>query len=119
MLHKVSAYVANLAAFLTRNTPNYVGTVEGAVEKGLSICAHPVLAEDLETAWPSANFVYSKAGFPGMLDDYDANKCEVMAVGEMDTQGDISLMNKFCERRLLFTESLFIENVSFLYVQTF
>jgi len=104
----VSAYVANLAAFLTQSLPDFIGTMEEAVEEGVKICAHPVLKTQFEIAWPRANFVFSNAGkeFYGMLEDYDDGKCEVMAVGRMDTTSDLELMNKFCERNLVFTESL-------------
>ena len=44
----VSAYVANLAAFLTRPTFKYVGDIESVIANGMPICAHPALQEDLE-----------------------------------------------------------------------
>ena len=111
---KVSAYVANLAAFLTQSLPDFVGTMDVAVEKGMAICAHPVLQSPLEIAWPRGNFVFSQSGreFYGLLDDYDAGNCDVMAVGRIDTTGDSELMNMFCQRGLVYTDSLVIENVS-------
>ena len=65
----VSAYVANLAAFLTQSLPDFVGTMEAAIENGYSICAHPVQQSQLEIAWPRAKFVFSKSGkdFYGMV----------------------------------------------------
>ena len=91
--------MANLAAFLTRAVPDHVGTMEGAVQYGLKICGHPALKIDLEKTWPEANFVFSDTGkeIYGLLDDYDAGKCDVMAVGLEDSTMDFELMNAFCE----------------------
>jgi len=108
----VSAYVANLAAFLTRNVHNHVGTIDDVVRSGLKICAHPALEDDLVRAHPDANFIFNKEGNEifGSLEDYDLGRCDVMAVGRMDSLGDLKLMNMFCERNLVFTESLITEN---------
>lgn len=108
----MSAYVANLAAFLTRSIPDHVGTMEEAVQYGLKICGHPALKDDLESKWPSVTFIYSDTAkdFYGLVDDYDAGKCDVMAVGREDTTMDFDLLNLFCERGLVFTESVVIEN---------
>ena len=94
----VSAYVANLAAFLTQSLPDFIGTMEQAVEVGVTICAHPVLKTQLEIAWPRANFIFSNEGkeFHGMLDDYDNKKCQLMAVGRMDTTNDLELVSIGC-----------------------
>jgi len=108
----VSAYVANLAAFLTRNVHNDVGTIEEVVRSGKNICAHPALEDDLVLAHPDANFIFNKEGKElfGLVEDYDLGRCGVMAVGKMDSLGDLKLMELFCERNLVFTESLIIEN---------
>ena len=69
--------------------------MEEAVEASATICAHPVLKTQLEIAWPRANFVFSNEGkeFYGMLDDYEDGKCQVMAVGRMDTTNDLELVS--------------------------
>lgn len=110
----VSAYVANLAAFLTRSVSSHVGTIEEVVATGMPICAHPALQADLELAHPKAKFVFNEDGkeLYGLVEDYDAGLCKVMAVGKMDSLGDLKLMDLFCERDLVYTESLIIENVS-------
>jgi len=61
---------------------------------------------------PKANFVFNQEGkeLYGLVDDYDAGKCEVMAVGTMDSLGDLNLIDLFCERDLVFTDSLVMEN---------
>jgi len=108
----VSAYVANLAAFLTRRSTNHVGSIEDAVGSGMKICAHPALEDDLVLAHPDARFIFNQEGkeLYGLVDDYDVGKCDVMAVGKMDSLGDLKLMDLFCQRGLVYTESLIIEN---------
>jgi hypothetical protein len=43
------------------------------------------------------------------VDDYDAGKCAVMAVGMEDTLLDQALMERFCKRELVFTDSIVLE----------
>ena len=75
--------IHNSAAFLTRNTSDHIGDIEGVIAKGWSICAHPVLQEELELAHPYAKFIFNQEGkeLYGLIEDYDAKKCQVMAVG--------------------------------------
>mmetsp|Transcript_14706 Transcript_14706/g.29438 ORF Transcript_14706/g.29438 Transcript_14706/m.29438 type:complete len:739 (+) Transcript_14706:148-2364(+) len=112
ILITVSSYVANLAAFLTRSVPDYIATMEGAVKNNLKICGHPALAEELTTKWPDAKFVFHTEGneFFGLLDDYRAGKCDVLAVGREDTTMDLELLNQFCDEGLVYTNSLVMEN---------
>lgn len=57
--------------------------------------------------------IYSSSVYqPCQLEDYDEGKCQVMAVGRLDTINDLTLMSKFCERGLVYTDSLVLENVS-------
>ena len=58
----MSAYVANLAAFLTLtlSTDNSIRTINGAVAAGLTICAHPAIKENLRTSWPDAKFYFNE-----------------------------------------------------------
>lgn len=86
--------------------------IEDAVAQEKAICAHPALESDLELAWPDANFVFNREGkeLYGLVEDYDAGKCPVMAVGKMDSLGDMDLMDMFCKRELFYTESIVIEN---------
>jgi hypothetical protein len=65
ILISISAYTANLAAFLTRQSFDFIGTIDEAVKAGLLICAHPALQKELEIKWPGARFVWSMAGFNG------------------------------------------------------
>lgn len=111
ILIAVSAYVANLAAFLTLSSVGSVSSMEGAVAAGFSICAHPALKAEMQTAWPDAKFIFHEEGndFHGLLDDYDAGKCRLMAVGMEDTSYDTSYLERLCERDLVYTDSHVIE----------
>jgi len=87
--------------------------MDAIVANRMNICALPALKIELEIAHPSANFVFSQSGksFFGLLDDFDAGKCHVLAIGETDAAANIELMAEFCDRKLVFTDSLIIENV--------
>jgi len=112
ILISISSYVANLAAFLTLSgVSDHIRTMEAAIADKMKICAHPVLRDELQVRWPDANFVFSESGteFYGVLDLFDAGKCDVMAVGREDTNLDEKLMEMYCERDLVFTDGLVIE----------
>lgn len=109
----VASYVANLAAFLTQaGYPDFVATMDEAVEQGKKVCALPALKTELEKAWPLADFVFSESGksYYGLVDDFDAGKCCFIAIGDSDAAANIELMDMFCARDLVFTDSLIIEN---------
>jgi hypothetical protein len=110
ILITVSAYVANLAAFLTRNV-NEIKSMEGAVASNMIICAHPAIQSELEIAWPKANFYFTESGqeFNGMLEDYRLGRCDVMAVGWEDASMDLIFREQICEMDLVFTDSVIIE----------
>jgi hypothetical protein len=110
ILITVSAYVANLAAFLTRNV-NEIKSMEGAVASNMIICAHPAIQSELGIAWPKANFYFTESGqeFNGMLEDYRLGRCDVMAVGWEDASMDLIFREQICEMDLVFTDSVIIE----------
>jgi hypothetical protein len=110
ILITVSAYVANLAAFLTKNLSE-IKTMEGAVASGWTICAHPALESELQIKWPNANFYFTESGkeFTGILEDYNLGRCDVMAVGWEDTSMDLAFREQICEMDLVFTDSLIID----------
>ncbi|EJK46726.1 hypothetical protein THAOC_34592, partial [Thalassiosira oceanica] len=111
ILIAVSAYVANLAAFLTKTSQESVLTMTQAVRTGTRICAHPAIREELELQWTDANFYFHSKGneFNGVLQDYDDGKCGVLIIGLEDTSMDTTFLNKMCEKDLVFTESLAAE----------
>jgi len=112
ILISVSAYVANLAAFLTRKSiSGSVSTIEGAIANGWKICAHIATKTDLEKKWNYDEFVFSEAGkeFHGIMDDYEAGKCVALAVGWEDTSMDRSFLKRICNQGLAYTDSVVIE----------
>lgn len=105
----ISAYVANLAAFLTQNNYKYVGTIDDATKQGWKVCALPATKEELEVAWPDTKFVFSGAGagsYHGLIEEWDANKCKAIVYGF----ANLELKNKLCERDLVITKSVVLEN---------
>lgn len=108
---QVSAYVANLAAFLTQSMPTFIGTIDDAVTSGATICAHPAQRDELKVAWPSAKFVWCETckDQAGLLDDYDAGKCKLLAMSHTGMIPNLKVMTGLCSRELVFTNSKLIE----------
>ncbi|EJK48816.1 hypothetical protein THAOC_32354 [Thalassiosira oceanica] len=77
ILIALSAYVANLAAFLTKTNQESVLTMTQAVRTGTRICAHPAIREELALKWEDADFYFHSKGneFNGVLQDYVDGKC--------------------------------------------
>mmetsp|Transcript_41160 Transcript_41160/g.86336 ORF Transcript_41160/g.86336 Transcript_41160/m.86336 type:complete len:622 (-) Transcript_41160:278-2143(-) len=109
ILISVSAYVANLAAFLTLSTTDFINTMEGAVAAGVTICAHPAVKVELEIAWPDAKFYFDQGDFHAMLEYVDQGICPFMAVGHEDTVMDSVYLAKLCERDLVYSDSVVAE----------
>jgi len=111
ILISVSAYVANLAAFLTLSTTESVRTIDEAVATGVTICAHIALKVELEVAWPDAKFHFNEhdTTFEGILNDHTAKICDVMAVGYEDSILDTAFLQKMCDLDLVYTDSVVVE----------
>ncbi|KAL7551347.1 hypothetical protein ACHAWF_014536 [Thalassiosira exigua] len=111
ILITVSAYVANLAAFLTRPVSGGIVSVEEAINDGVTICAHPVVREELETAHPHAIFHFTEKDVDilGMIDDFAEGKCGALVLGWEDNTIDVAIREALCENELVFTDSLVIE----------
>ena len=73
-----------------------------------------MLKAELEVAWQNTRFVYNLSGreYDGILDDYDDGKCDALAIAETDLVYSIKTTEAFCDRGLVLTDSLVIENVS-------
>jgi len=106
----VSAYVANMAAFLTHSVSADVLTMEAAVEKRLKICVYQALEAELKAAWPGASFVFSSLEHTGLFEDYDAGNCDLLAVPHTRLTPSRALERGLCKRGLVFTNSLVMEN---------
>ena len=109
----MSAYVANLAAFLTRTTPVNVANMADVIANGLKVCVHRTLKDELQNKWPRANFVFSdtkSSSYYGLVDDYKAGKCDVLAMGQVFAKSDFEFMDTICETGLVLTDSEVIVN---------
>ena len=105
-------YIANMAAFLTHSVSADVLTMEAAVQKRLKICVYQALEAEFKAAWPGASFVFSSREHTGLFEDYDAGNCDLLAVPHTGLTPSIALDKGLCERGLVFTNSLVMENVS-------
>ena len=104
--------MANLASFLSgAGVIDYIDSMEKAIRLEKTICAHPALKDELEVRWPKAKFVYHDTanGHYGILGQYDAGACDVMAMGIEDTRFDNFILDMFCERDLVYTDGLVLE----------
>ena len=64
----------------------------------------------MEGTWPDAKFYYPEvASFLNIIDDYVAEKCQVLAVGYEDTAYSVPFLNKLCDQNLVFTDSVIVE----------
>ena len=111
ILIAVSAYVANLAAFLTQTgLEKSVGTMKEVIDKNIPICGHPVLEEEIRLKWPDGKWIFPGSGFEDMFEAYANGECKVLAVGIEDTIMNMGIISKLCELNLVYTESLVTEN---------
>ena len=116
ILIAVSAYVANLAAFLTQTgLETSVGTMQQVVDRNIPICGHSQLKEDLLLEWPKANWVFQSdssydLGYASMLEAYARGDCKVLALGREDTIMDVNFISKLCQLDLIYTDVLVREN---------
>ena len=117
ILIAVSAYVANLAAFLTQTgLEKGVGTMQQVVDRNIPICGHPALEEDIRFEWPKANLLFPSGGGPetskyeAMFEAYARGDCKVLAFGREDTAMNINILKRMCELDLVYTDVLVREN---------
>ncbi|KAK1739248.1 ionotropic glutamate receptor family protein [Skeletonema marinoi] len=111
ILISVSAYVANLAAFLTRSGLEIsYGTMREVIDGNIPICCHSALEEEIRQKWPNGKWVVSNDGFDGMFEAYARGDCKVLAVGREDTIMDRNILGKVCEHGLVYTDSVVTEN---------
>ena len=104
--------MANLAAFLTLSgTYDSVRSIDQAISAGYRICAHPAMKVEFQMSYPAANFYFHEDGneFAGVMDDYLAGKCQVLAIGYEDTSMDINFLERMCTNDLVYTASVIAE----------
>ena len=111
ILIAVSAYVANLAAFLTQSglVETEFRTMKQVIDKNARICGHPALEGDLRLIWPKANWIFptdGPDGIFGMFEAYDRGDCKVLAIGR---ESAFEHVESICEHGLVFTDVLIHE----------
>ena len=118
ILIAVSAYVANLAAFLTQQAVSDfkkdVGSTMELVTNGETrICGHPALEEELRLELPKSNWYFPEDGFNGpngMFEAHARGECQVLAVGREDTVMNREVRAKMCRLNLVYTNEVLHEN---------
>ena len=79
----------------------------------VSLCGHNALRSELITTWPAANWVFNEASkgsvYDGMLENFDAGNCGGLVGGKGDLLASTPLMNKFCVRNLVDTNTILLE----------
>ena len=110
ILIAVSAYVANLAAFLTQSGLEVdISSMKQVIDRNIPICGHSALEEEIRLNWPTGRWVFPGDFYP-MFEAYDNGECEVLALGIEDTKMDRGIQAKMCEYGLVYTDSLIAEN---------
>ncbi len=112
ILIAVSAYVANLAAFLTQSgLETKYGTMKEVIAGNVAICGHPALKDEIKLKWPDGNWVFPNGNeFHGLLDAYAREECQVLAIGMEDTIMDAGIVTRVCKLGLVYTDDVVIEN---------
>lgn len=100
-----------MAAFLTRRTfEGSVTSIDGAIAREWTICAHRILSRKLPRTWPAAKFFFTERGdHHALIDEYTAGNCNALAISWEGTSVDRSFLDKLCEKNLVYTDSLFLE----------
>jgi len=103
----LSAYVANLASFLTDDgAQNTVNSILDVIASDMRICTDLKLKRKLQIAWPNANFLFYE--FNSILSAYENEKCEVLAISYADTLGKPDYVKTLCDFNLAYTKDIFI-----------
>lgn len=100
----ISAYTANLAAFLTlsmSNQKDYITNMNDAVSKGVAICASPTLKAELTMSWPDAKFVFESSRNAAQLKLFDDGSCVAIISSLSDLLISSEQMKSFCDRELV------------------
>jgi len=91
VLITISAYTANLTAFLTKSHSNFSFT---SVTDATSICAHPDLMEDLKRRHP----------YRAMAETFKNGDCDAVAASELDILNNKEREQLFCDADLVVTD---------------
>mmetsp|Transcript_30958 Transcript_30958/g.48486 ORF Transcript_30958/g.48486 Transcript_30958/m.48486 type:complete len:749 (-) Transcript_30958:92-2338(-) len=112
ILIAASAYVANLAAFLTRSgVKTDYGSMKAVITGNVAICGHPALKDEILMKWPNGNWIFPDGrGFHGLVDAYARGDCNVLAIGREDTIMDTDFISRVCDLGLVYTNDVVTEN---------
>lgn len=98
----VSAYTANLAAFLTLSgQAQYISSIEQAISARTPLCASPVVRSELQDRYPQANWVFYDEGTSAMVEAYDKGLCAALVQGWIDVRGSPNQQKLMCDRHLV------------------
>merc|ERR1712032_1216505 len=110
ILVSVSAYVANLAAFLTLTgvSDDFIDSVDKAARSATPVCANSVLRNELQESWQDVNFVWYNAdnNVYQDIEMYRSGKCKAIVVSRADKYSDDHYNNELCELGLVYTNSI-------------
>ena len=110
ILIAVSAYTANLAAFLTlQGVSNYISSMEAAVRQTVVLCAPIALKQDLIQIWPKAIFEFYASSTDDMFDKYDTGICGALVGSYFDMRQSKSIIDGLCAREIIRTDSIAME----------
>ena len=97
----VTAYTANLTAFLTLSgTSKYLSSMEEALSNNLPLCAPIGVKGDLTDLYPDANWVFGGTSAE-LVKLYDEGKCHAIVQGWVDVRGNAYEHQLFCDRNLV------------------
>ena len=83
--------------------------MEEATKQGIKICALSATKEELEIAWPDTKFHFGASGagsYHSLIDEWDNGRCKGIVYGF----ANLELLNMLCERDLVITKSVALEN---------
>lgn len=105
ILIAVSAYVANLAAFLTQSgLETSFRSMKEVIDKNVPICCHSALVGEIRMRWPKANWISPTGGYVGMVEAYARGECKALAIGREDTMMNIDFLARLCKHGLVYTD---------------
>lgn len=97
----VSAYTANLAAFLTiQAATKHISNIEEAIAASIPVCASSVLQPELQLLYPRAQWVFRPEAHL-VQEAYGEGLCGGLVQGWVEIRADPRSQKWFCERGLI------------------
>ena len=96
----VTAYTANLAAFLTLSgTTTYISSIQDAISRNVPLCGPPQIKRELVDLYPDANWFFGDGISP--IESFAAGNCDAMVQGWLDMRGNPTDQAQICEHNLV------------------